>query len=274
MEPQASLPKQKRKQKPAHSDNDTQTPEEQNDEEAPTRGWREKWRRMVFGQKLMVCFTFVIAVCTIIYAIVSALQWRTMRESNRINRDALITAQGALVTFSSFRTLRFVDASPNEHYWVVSPIFENTGTTAATEVIDYTNMDRLPKEPDESQFKGDAGPFRITYIGARQQQGLTPIRKPEPFIMTEELGPNFKIPLPAQPADKPLFIWGWVGYRDIFDTPHITEFCSIFRGMALKLDRTEFSWNLDQCNNHYCIDKACPDFEDLVAFIPKQSKPN
>ena len=52
---------------------------------------------MTLSNKFMNIFTGVIALCTLVYAVVSCYQWTALLDSNRINRDALEVNQRARI---------------------------------------------------------------------------------------------------------------------------------------------------------------------------------
>jgi hypothetical protein len=190
-----------------------------------------------------------------------------MLASNTTNREALTSVQRAFIVFDNFDEERFEGQKTGEpHSWRVSPLVENSGATPAVSTINYVYMDNLSDEPNEDQFRGPTANFATSYIGPKHVQGLSPAFRTEPFIFGEDLGDPIGNPRNPPPGVF-LFIWGWVGYRDIFDAPHITEFCARFMGLQIRVDRKAWGWNLNSCVSHNCVDQYCPDYENIAALV-------
>jgi len=206
-------------------------------------------------------------VSLIIYACITYGQLNEARKSNIISRESLTSVQRAFIGFVKFTEER--SQGLGGHIWRISAMVENSGTTPAVPVINYVKTARLPSEPDEIRFRGNDTHFPSTSIGPKAVQGLSQIRETENFIMGEELG---DLSHPSPKFDPALFVWGWVAYRDIFETPHVTEFCAkmIDAGISKYPPIVQPNWK--QCEDHNCIDNYCPDFQTLVALMPLPKK--
>ena len=102
---------------------------------------------------------------------------------------------------------------------------------------------------------------------------MTELDEPESFLMGQDLG-DLSHPPVMLGLENRLFIWGWVAYNDIFDLPHVTEFCEETFNVDLDRKAQTVKLDLSNCNNHNCTDDYCTDFGDLAALIPKKPKPN
>ncbi len=227
--------------------------------------WREKWKAMTPANKLMVIFTGIIALATVIYVFVSGFQLSALLESNRINRESLESVQRAFIGFRSFETQKHVENG--KELWVFTPVVENSGATPATPSINYTGIDILPAPPDNQQFKGPRTKFPAWSIGAKATQALGPVSKDETFFFGHTLSKTMSTAPMAKPG---IVIWGWVVYRDIFPRtkPHLTEFCMVLGSMGLAPDHQTLLFGWQGCPTHNCTDEYCDDYQNIVKMIP------
>jgi hypothetical protein len=207
----------------------------------------------------------VTLISLIIYACITYGQLNEAKVSNSISRDALVSVQRAFVSFVKIQEER-TPGLKKDHIWRISAIVENSGTTPAALAINYVNMGKMQGEPDENQFKGNETSPLSTSIGPRATQGLTEIEQSESFIMGKDLGDLNQ--MPTQVGDEPLYIWGWVAYRDIFKAPHVTEFCLEAYEVQIDIRTKVAKLNLSNCLTHNCIDEYCRDFQAIAALMP------
>lgn len=215
-------------------------------------------------------FTALIFLATFAYAVIASFQWSAMRESNEINRQSLVTVQRAFLTADTVDIQRFKYPDGLRHHWVILAGYQNTGTTPATNVINYGNTGLGMQEPTEEAFKGQSAEFQVATVGPRTPQGVNLMDREETFLFGEELSDPLTY-IPPIRDKKTLFLWGWIAYRDIFpDTaPHITEFCRELDSIMLA-DNGRLRFGLNNCLKHNCVDDKCPDYKDIVDIMLKQ----
>jgi hypothetical protein len=238
--------------------------------------WRGKWRGMPPDNKLMACFTGVIALCTLVYAFVSYFQLRALLDSNTINRESVQAVQRAFVRWDSFSIRPHVRSGPKgeEQYLDVLTNWENSGATPATEAIDYYRVDELPGEPDGEIFWGDKGsPHNTNYLGPKGRLSHS-IKRPLSFYTgARELGAITS----TRELERKIFFWGWIVYRDVFPKtkPHLTEFCHqmVLIGHGITPgQKTSFppprwpdlSLQTQTCQEHNCVDQDCTDYTEIM----------
>jgi hypothetical protein len=233
-------------------------PDKGNNEKGWYEEWQKKWKNMTLANKLMVSFTGVIALCTVIYAVVAYFQWTALIESNKINRDALESVQRAYVNFSTAVETTIV-LDPYTHKantWKFTVPMENSGVTPTRRMIahadQWNNHDRLPDDftyPDT----GNLAPQLIP-LGPKGKTGLGPISITPDVIEALESVPTG--------GSWHLYFYGWAKYRDVFPgTPeHITKFCyemTQVSGNPYFPKKEEMYSYFSACPHHNCTDEEC-----------------
>lgn len=180
-------------------------------------------------------------------------------------QSSLVSVQRAFISFSHFQYERYTEPD-RSHLWMITPQIENTGTTPALPTGNFTSIDRLTTEPDESRFRGSQTRFATIPIGPKAEWGLDPLLKQESFLFGKDLGDV--IQLPPFPRDTTLYAWGWVTYMDIFHMPHVTEFCTKLSNIGLLDNSRQVQWIWGTCLQHNCIDEYCPDSKSIEALVP------
>jgi hypothetical protein len=243
------------------------------------------------GPFITAASTVVIAVLTGFYVHYSRGQWVAMRESNKINKEALESVQRANVVFVTVHDQRGDAPTPagkTELIWQFTPLWENVGNTAAATVIQAFFAKSQAVEPDEQQFMGPSEDYTPFQIGPRSRQQGSTVTLPQAVVMAARsdlpVGPN------GPPVDvRKNYSWGWLIYRDVFpDTkPHITEFCLHLIQAETNLPQKTFggfaripiapppnlqvflTW--EGCKAHNCADQYCKDYNSIMAkFLPKE----
>ncbi len=192
-----------------------------------------------------------------------------IKDSNRINRDALISVQRAFITVPGLdERLNALDPSETNWMWDVSARIENSGATAAVHVVhNFITAPRID-EPDDDAFvgKNSANDYGET-IGPKAT-GFS-ARLQVPHFIIKSLSAH-------RITDKKLFLWGWIIYRDTFEgtPPHLTEFCEQFnRAIHKSAGDLAWTWQTEHCATHNCIDEYCPDYRQIVqAAYPDPSR--
>lgn len=272
MDSQVPIGKQNSEQKPKNAQGNPKKPK---DNKRWYQKLREKWGNMTPANRFLVVFTGIIAATTVAYAVVAYCQWTAMRDSNRINRQSLESVQRAFIYFTHFEAARLVNP-PNSgplHWWSFSPFIENSGTTPAIQAINHTFVQELSGEPDDATFRGDKVNFPVASLPPKSPQGLQSLKQPEEYIFGKDLGDLGKIKAAIKP--KQIFLWGWVGYRDVFPKtgPHLTEFCFKLIGFGVNA-KNEPHWEWASCQEHNCTDQYCKDYANIAAWVPEEKTAN
>jgi len=260
-----------------NADSSDKTAGESNRKEAVTL--KSDWHRPLgipITEWLVAFFTLVIMASSIVYTVYAKKQWRVMRQSNEINREALESVQRAFVTGRITGQVRTTNMD-STHAWEIDITLENSGTTPAIDTVTYYNSKAktITEEPTEELFKGVDTAFSPAFtIAPKGTQELVPPVTGEDLILGRDFGnviresTNF-IPQPN------MFVWGWVVYRDVFPQTeqHLTEFCWRLRSVDLPAspvspknsDPVRFSWV--GCKQHHCTDHDCKDYDTITAMV-------
>lgn len=96
---------------------------------------------------------------------------------------------------------------------------------------------KLQAEPTEPEFIGSDKNYPIGEIGPKSQVGMGPVIEDSAFIMGKypfTVASVGSKEFYAFAHSRRIFLWGWVGYRDVFPKtmPHVTEFCEEMRGIG------------------------------------------
>ena len=159
--------------------------------------------------------TIVLALATVASVGVAALQWDTLDKTD----ETLKTNERAFVFVSQFQAFIVKDTQR------IFPVWENSGSTPATDAAMWSNWKIFPEQPPVTYAYPDMdtnGNEIIDNVGYNSTIG--------PHVT--QAGVALAIPIQAMRAVRAgqgrLFVWGWVEYRDVFEPSHIhrTEFCN------------------------------------------------
>ncbi len=226
---------------------------------------------------------FIVAVYV---ACIYSRQLDQMVESNKINHESLEAVQRAFVIFHHINLdTNRVNLRETERQWVFTVIVENSGTTPAISKIQYFSAGNEFKDQlSEEQFVGAEKNLPIGETGPKAQKGIGPIIKTDIFILgTYPLASIGTKEFMDFIRSKRIFLWGWVGYRDVFPgtRPHVTEFCEEVIGIGAgipgmatppaKIDPAKLQprVNFQECEQHNCTDDHCKDYQTIAALVPK-----
>jgi hypothetical protein len=248
-----------------HTDqnSDSQDPQSQQSEREPFPVELKtviEWINRLNHNAITSVFTVGIFLATAIYAVVATLQWCAMRDSNKINRDALEGVQRPFVTFSPKMSVGTKFDPRTGHIAAFFPQvpINNSGNTATRNLKDhvsvYPSKDELPQTftfPDIGRAPEsiDIGPHdSITYYAA--SFGINDARA-------------------AQSGTGHVYIYGWATYNDGFrnTSPHITQFCYELK-VDDSVDISDPKWIQSPYNigsfqmcpsalDHNCTDEEC-----------------
>lgn len=219
----------------------------------------------------MAVATGVVALATLVYAVVAYFQWQALLSSNRINREAVEVVQRAFFTETVETSMQTENATKSiafQAHW------QNSGSTPAVELIQYFNAAPLNAEPSGDEFRGvkTSHKFSATAVPPKGDARSRFVPIPESYFTEKE---QIGVPLKQQHVNMikgRFFAWGWIAYRDSFpDTePHVVEFCGELQGAAYlssNPNMTMFDWRA--CDEHNCVDQYCEDYKSLADLVPK-----
>jgi len=207
-------------------------------------GWSGWYKNpeYVFGVCLTI-FTFILTTSTVYQATVMEDQSEAMLESNRINREALVSVQRAFVFPKQQPIGAMRDANNNIALLSFAVDWENSGSTPTKDLtinIDSKAFDAPPK--------GDMFPDN------KRNLDIPLIIGPKATISSDStrvFGEELKA---VQDGKKFLFVWGRARYRDIFTGTDIHRTRFVY----------EVSWNkqagLPMIMHHRkfnCADEEC-----------------
>lgn len=239
------------------------------------------WKRVATYQFIMEIALFAVGVKV---ACIYSGQLAAMRDSNEISRESLTSVQRAFVSFQHFEYFRLQDPnSANVHNWDFLADFENNGATNAINVIGTLQVQELPAEPTDEQFRGNYTHLPAITIPPKATRATRiPRPVPEPLIFGVDLGPVTTAKSTMQGHyNRNLFVWSWVYYRDVFPKtkPHVTEFCSQLTGIHLvtqnynplanPLIPGNLNFTYAGCGKHNCDDEQCKDYQAIVNAAEK-----
>jgi hypothetical protein len=196
-----------------------------------------------------------------------------MRESNKINRDALVSVQRAFVFFTN--TLDALsggrDRKTGQKAWLVTPHYKNSGNTAALNVHVFvsTNSPEWTTLPGGYDF-----PDKVSTEGAFPNTNL----KEAPSILASQFETGAaQVGIPDNILGRVnfgkshVYLWGRVTYEDIFGCGHITRFCKEFTYRDPTGNGRLF-W--DDCGENTCADKTCKDYQPTNKAVCLEAQPN
>jgi len=130
-------------------------------------------------------------------------------------------------------------------------------------VVQYFSFQRLSAgEPDGDIFRGPVNEIFPTHIGPKEPRDAGHINWSENAI-------------PVAPNDtQNHYFWGWSAYYDVFDQPHLTEFCWRLVSTELSTDGKQARFRTRNCEHHNCTDKDCLDYKQTMDFVMVRLKPN
>ena len=244
------------------------------------------------GQLLSEPRTWIEILATLFVAALAYLNWGVLNEmkkqppntavSNEIDRKALISAQRAFLVCDDLNSGRTTvhddsDAGFRVTWSFVMPC-QNTGTTPANVVASATGTSILDAEPPEDQFIQTAVDRMRSVIGPKSVENMKGVAIKESSLIGQEFSPadvvNMRI-LPPLKFTKGHFIWGWVGYYDVFpNTPlRVTEFCRELTNLAIDRSSQPLPRLYTEdaiCERHNCADEYCEDYDAIVSLVPKR----
>ena len=241
-----------------------------NDHSSQSPYWkkRETWNFIV--QTLLL-------IVGVYVAKIYSCQLGQMVESNSINREALENVQRAFVRVTGITVDHGAIQTPGgvQGHWEIGAHWENSGSTPALNVIQSFDVKNLSDEPDETTFVGGHNPSEYvpSVIGPRAPQDSGILRRPENFIFGGLSPPTKSHPTVIAVGERPI-AWGWIAYKDAFDSSHVTEFCQELIEVRSSINRpinapvgSGLSFRWDGCKHHNCQDKYCSDYNSISDLL-------
>jgi|ERR1035437_305439 hypothetical protein len=229
---------------------------------------RKWWGRRDGTERLEMSFQGIIALATIAYVTVAYKQLGQMRAQNENNQQSLTTLQRAFIFDRGADLVQWTEpflpnipASASTNGVIMH--FENSGSTAATDIIETSNLCVLQGDiSNDFSYTDlpDAGEHRRAFVGPKSTFDSPLGVRPE---LLDEVG-TFK---------KQLFIWGRVRYLDIFRQPHVTQFCEKYLGFVKMKNTSTITDYFEQCPAHNCADNDCPKRWGYVDTIECENVP-
>jgi hypothetical protein len=199
--------------------------------------------------------------------------------SNDLSRESVEAVQRAFVIWSGLSMgapIVMKKSDKIEKYLDVDAVWENNGTTPATDAIYSYNVRKLLEEPNQELFLGDKNLVHETsYLGPKAKTSQTHRELLSFYIGDREITSTRKYA-------KGVFFWGWTVYRDVFPKTkmHLTEFCQemdTFVGNVPSDTKTffpppvvnEYRMHYVGCKQHNCVDEYCKDYEEISNLLPK-----
>lgn len=193
-----------------------------------------------------------------------------------VMQQGMVSVQRAFVQRTPYVNHSIVQRGPKGDTTVVviDAYWENTGSTPATEVSTFFNLNELPEEPSGSTFSGGQHPPpQPTYIGAKGRFSVGQ-RRPLSFITGEEdTSGTFA---GTRASGRKVFLWGWLVYKDVFPRTkfHLTEFCDQLISASFSVPELKPKLAAPKnpallleyrgCLTHNCVDEQCSDYDEIV----------
>jgi len=232
------------------------------------------WHRIDWSQ--VVLDTLLLAVGIVLACIYSG-QLSQMIQANKLGRQSLEDVQRAFVNYADQKQTRI--RQQTGHRWQFDLLFDNSGVTPAVATIAHVQIKERYTPPEGDDFIGDEKTFEVGNIGPKAVTTWSPITAP-----TEEyvLGTDFADIQKMTFADlngindklhmRPIYLWAWVGYRDIFQKPHVVEACFRLQYLSISLPKNDLVWMWGNCAKHNCTDEYCPQYQEIENKIPLPGK--
>lgn len=212
----------------------------------------EEHKQQLSIQIVVAATTAITALAAIVYATIAAYQLNEIRQSNNINREALVSVQRAFVNIGKNMQDNpiIVPGHAGIQGWEFRPRVANSGVTPTRNAESHANFVLwLGPLPENFPFP-DLGQLAET-----------------PFVLgpkEDTTGPLLTLSSAqvrqVRERKALLYFYGWISYQDIFpETPrHVSMFCiqlTEIRGELKPNTSYQFLWAL--CPRHNCADDEC-----------------
>lgn len=192
----------------------------------------------------ILAFTTIILTFSAIYqSCVLQGQWVSMLESNRINREALVSVQRAFVFPKDPSAGALRDAKGNITLLSFRIVWENSGSTSTKDLTVNINSNTFDAPPE-----GDMFPDNPSRLDTPLVIGPKAIIYSDPAVIQ---GEELKA---VRDGKKLLFVWGRARYKDLFvDTKvHRTRFA-----YKIAWNNNARAFAISMHNKFNCADEEC-----------------
>ena len=185
-------------------------------------------------------FTFVIAISTVIYTVVSVFLYLTAAQTLKVSQRAFVYAEDPVLG-GIHKPL----VETGQPAWFGINIL-NSGETPARKTRFEANLcaasGTVGPDFNWAPFPSDDTPSLI----APKRGNQIGLEMPEPALLSVEAGKLH------------LLVYGTITYQDVFKEAHRTDFCFDYRGYTLNAsgEIEHMIWAV--CGAHECHDEDCP----------------
>jgi len=216
------------------------------------------------GEGWLIGINAALLVANIVIASIYYHQLTAMRESNTINREALVIVQRAFLNMRSIAGGPVF--GPGQTGYTFTTDWENTGSTPAIGVINYFGIVEQGIDDDKIstfRFVADKGTiFQKSVVGPKTTDTVGNRYEPDGFWR----------PITTT---RHIAFWGYRLYRDSFPGTdlHLIEFCENLVNTYKSIPTTSplfattpWSFSFTGCPVHNCSDQDCKDYGDLKSL--------
>jgi hypothetical protein len=197
--------------------------------------------------------TIIIAVFTVVLAVVAWLQWSEMKSGG----EQTILLNRAFIYEANEIKLTLIHESDGTGF-VVTPIWENSGNTPTVNLSVYTNFSYFLKPmSDDFKFPDFDATGKETINPDRILTLLAPKAKKDGFsvyISSDKIRA-------INEGKGYYYFYGWARYRDVFDNTksHVTKFCEQAVRAVVDIPKSPNTGSLElkECPRNNCADTEC-----------------
>jgi hypothetical protein len=195
----------------------------------------------------------------VIYTTYTALNLSAIRESNNINREAVISVQRAFVTPQAFMALAITDATRKiVTDWQFYIPWGNSGVTPTRYAVTHSSF-----APYYGVIPGN---FPFPDLGPSKRTPL--VLGPKATLTSSALQVPVGVLRSINPTGLHLYFWGWLSYNDTFARTkrHVTEVCRELTQINGDVSNPNqpVQWIFTLCDHHNCVDEECADYEIAI----------
>ena len=194
-----------------------------------------------------------------LYTIVSNCTFHEIQETNRINREALVSVQRAFINPQAFLSIPIT--SPSRKIitdWQFYFPWENSGATPTQHAITHSSFLLFDSAISDGFPFPDLGSARNTplVLGPKATLTSAPLQIPVTILKS------------ISPTGPHLYFWGWLAYNDTFTQTkrHVTEVCRELTQIIgdFSNPNQQVQWIFTLCEHYNCVDDECKDYEAAV----------
>lgn len=188
-------------------------------------------------------FNLIIAIFTVIYSLIES------RRSLTFSRQALEYAQQAFVYMKEIQ-LAGGGSPQGSAQWMVVGAFANSGLTQGRKTNIWIEQKILPK----GQSLSKDFPYPLD-----SPQAVSIVAPKSSGTVLQTIPSN--VSQSVVDFDVRFFVYGTIRYCDIFNVPHITDFCDFLNIRDTNPQTKKQLFDLSPCSEHNCADSDCSDYD-------------